>query len=84
MLIQVKDTGRGINPDEIEHIFDHFSRRRSPEGQDLGGLGIGLALSKMIVDLHHGKIWAENTPGGGATFNFIIPLLKDARGKLLN
>jgi len=83
LLIQVKDTGRGISFEELEHIFDPY-RRRSSEKQALGGLGIGLAISKMIIELHHGKIWAENNPGGGAVFSFIIPLKSNVQGNRPN
>ncbi len=75
VLVQVKDTGRGIKPDDLKDVFDPY-RRKSPEGQELSGLGIGLALSKMFVDLHKGNIWAESN-SGGSTFSFTIPVYLD-------
>jgi PAS domain S-box-containing protein len=79
VITQVEDTGRGIGQEEMENLFDPYWRKSS-SGQDLGGLGIGLALSKIFVDLHQGKIWAESTPGQGSMFSFIIPIAKDDKG----
>jgi PAS domain S-box-containing protein len=76
LLVRVKDTGRGIRKEEMENLFDPYLRK-SPIGQELGGLGIGLALCKIFIELHQGKIWAESTPGQGATFSFTIPLAKN-------
>ncbi len=77
VLVQVKDTGKGIEKEEMENLFDPFLRK-THEGQDLGGLGIGLALSKMFIDLHQGKIWAESTPSSGSTFSFTVPVFSAA------
>jgi PAS domain S-box-containing protein len=71
--VSVKDSGRGIGPEEMEHLFDPYRRKRN-EGQELGGLGIGLALSKMYIDLHGGKIEVESEAGQGSTFRFTVPI----------
>jgi PAS domain S-box-containing protein len=76
VLVEVQDTGRGIDKDQMEDLFDPYLRK-VPEGQAFGGLGIGLALSKMLVNLHQGKIWAESNPGGGSIFRFTIPVYKE-------
>lgn len=73
LVIEVEDDGPGIPLEKGEHIFQpYFSR--GDQTEHLGGLGLGLALSKMLVELHHGRIWARNRPGGGANFGFSIPL----------
>jgi PAS domain S-box-containing protein len=81
-LIRIQDTGRGIDDEQMKYLFDLY--RRKVMDDKLSGLGIGLTLSKMFVDLHKGKIWAESIPGQGSTFSFIIPLAKDAKGNLLS
>lgn len=80
--ISVSDTGRGIPPEELVRIFDPFyqvgdSGKNSGDGATVG-TGIGLSLTKMIVDLHHGVIWAENNPGGGAVFHVVLPVNREA------
>jgi len=67
MLIQVIDNGPGV--DNTEKIFDAFMTTKED------GMGIGLAVSRSIVEAHDGRLWAENTPGGGATFSMALPLL---------
>jgi PAS domain S-box-containing protein len=74
VITQIKDTGRGIEKKEMEHLFDPYRRQRIKE--ELGGLGIGLALSKLFVDMHKGKIWAESS-ATGSTFSFTIPIYKE-------
>jgi len=72
VVVKVKDTGRGISPEEKENLFDPY-RRKVNEGQELGGLGIGLTLSKMYIELQGGQIEVESEPGRGSTFRFTIP-----------
>jgi PAS domain S-box-containing protein len=70
--VEVEDTGREIRKEELERLFDPY-QRRGAEGQELSGLGIGLALSKIIIDLHHGEIKVESEIGKGAKFSFTVP-----------
>jgi len=70
--IRVADTGRGIAPDQLEHIFDRFYR--AEHGQRTGGLGLGLAIAKDLVTAHGGMIWAESELGQGTVFHFTLPL----------
>ena len=72
-LVRVKDTGRGIPKKEQTRIFEPYERR-STDRERLSGLGLGLALCRYLVKLHHGKIWVESQSGKGATFAFSIPL----------
>jgi signal transduction histidine kinase len=66
MLIQVIDNGPGV--DDTDRIFDAFVTTKEK------GMGIGLAVSRTIVEAHGGRLWAENCPNGGAKFNIVLPL----------
>jgi len=69
----ISDTGCGIGPDEIEKVFERFYRAAGAS-QDAGGFGLGLPITKGLVELHGGKIWVESTPGVGSRFYFRIPI----------
>jgi signal transduction histidine kinase len=73
-LISVTDTGLGIPPDEIGHVFERFRRVRSGAAQSIPGTGLGLTIVKQIVEMHGGKIWVESAVGHGSAFHFTIPL----------
>ena len=68
LLIRVEDTGPGINPEILSKLFTKFASK-----SDMG-TGLGLFISKGIVEAHGGKIWAENNPNRGATFSFTLPI----------
>jgi len=67
----VSDTGTGVRPDQLESIFERFWQV-TPD--DRRGLGLGLFISRCIVEAHGGRLWAESTPGQGSTFYFTLPL----------
>lgn len=75
-LISISDTGCGIAEKALGKIFNPFYQEKKNKGniRNTQGTGIGLALCKGIIDLHHGKISAENNPEGGATFTITIPM----------
>jgi signal transduction histidine kinase/CheY-like chemotaxis protein len=73
ILIHVKDDGQGIDPQQIPYVFDRFYQSDNREPHEHEGLGIGLALSKEIVQLHHGVIDADSTPEKGSTFTITLP-----------
>jgi PAS domain S-box-containing protein len=73
-LVTVADTGLGIPPDEIGHVFERFRRVRSGAAQSIAGTGLGLTIVKQIVEMHGGKIWVESAVGHGSAFHFTIPL----------
>lgn len=72
VLVAVADNGPGVPPEYCEAIFGKYQRIRR-EGAPKG-LGLGLALCRMAIEAHGGRIWVEDTPGGGATFKFTLPL----------
>ncbi|HEX9074461.1 MAG TPA: DUF4118 domain-containing protein, partial [Anaerolineae bacterium] len=71
VMVRVADRGPGIPPGDEERIFDKFYRARPNGG---GGVGLGLTVCRGIVQAHGGKIWAQNRDGGGAVFQFTLPL----------
>jgi two-component system, LuxR family, sensor kinase FixL len=66
--VDVADTGCGLDPAVVEGLFEPFRTTKS------NGMGIGLSISRMIVEAHYGKIWAAPNPDGGAIFSFTLPL----------
>ena len=73
--IQVIDTGRGINPDFLPHIFERFRQSDSTSIRKHGGLGLGLAIVRELVELHRGTVTAQSPgEGRGATFTVRLPL----------
>ena len=71
VLVSVSDTGSGIAPDVADQLFQPFvtSKRH--------GMGVGLSISRTIIEAHGGKIWAEPNPGGGTIFLFTLSAVKD-------
>jgi signal transduction histidine kinase len=70
--IAVADTGPGIPAEDSESIFEEFEQ--TTEGKQIGGTGLGLPLSRKLVELHGGRLWVESTPGKGSTFRFTLPV----------
>jgi CheY-like chemotaxis protein len=82
--IRVSDTGEGITPDFLPRIFERFSQADSSATRRHGGLGIGLALVKQLVELHGGRVRAASDgPGLGATFVIELPVAVLSRGESL-
>jgi signal transduction histidine kinase/Na+/proline symporter len=73
-LISVADEGPGIPPDRLEQIFERFQQARDPQKSHPLGTGLGLTISREIVERLGGKIWVESEPGAGAVFSFTVPL----------
>ncbi|HEX5593716.1 MAG TPA: HAMP domain-containing sensor histidine kinase [Solirubrobacterales bacterium] len=76
--ISVSDNGPGIPPDQLERIFERFTRGDAGLTQRVGGTGLGLAISKSLVELHGGSISAESTVGQGSTFHVRLPIATGA------
>ncbi len=73
--ISVEDTGIGIREEDLPKLFKEFSQIDSGYSKTYEGTGLGLALSKRLVDLHGGRIWAESQIGKGSKFTFAIPII---------
>ncbi|MNR13724.1 Alkaline phosphatase synthesis sensor protein PhoR [compost metagenome] len=78
LKLSVQDFGPGIDPSEQAEIFSRFYQVKRLNG-NASGLGIGLYISKEIVDRHQGRIWVESIPGEGATFSFELPLMLETK-----
>jgi len=70
VAIHVSDSGPGIPPADVEHLFENFWQARR---NDHRGVGLGLAIAKAVVEAHGGKIWCESAVGHGSTFSFTLP-----------
>jgi signal transduction histidine kinase len=73
VFFEVSDTGDGIPPEDREHLFEAFYRSRSSNAQAVPGTGLGLTITKAIVDAHHGTIAVECPDGAGTTFRVVLP-----------
>ncbi|HWR23214.1 MAG TPA: HAMP domain-containing sensor histidine kinase [Feifaniaceae bacterium] len=71
--VTVEDTGEGIAKKDLPYIFERFYRADASRSSRTGGIGVGLAIAKAIVELHHGGIEAKSEPGGGAMFTVTLP-----------
>jgi PAS domain S-box-containing protein len=73
--VTVRDTGRGIDPGVLPHVFERFRQGDSSTTRDVGGLGLGLAIVRHYVEMHGGRVWAASEGiGTGATFTIELPL----------
>jgi len=73
LLVSISDTGAGLPPENTERIFDAFHTTK-PQGT-----GMGLAITRSILESHGGRIWATRNQGAGATFHFTLPVEAEAR-----
>jgi len=79
VILSISNEGEGIRPEDLPHIFDRYYRaKRISGGRD--GLGLGLFITRILVEAHDGKIWVENSPGRGCTFNVAFPLSSSLKG----
>jgi signal transduction histidine kinase len=77
VLIQVSDTGIGITEENLPKLFNRFTQIDASATRRHEGTGVGLALSKELVELHQGEIWAESEAGSGTVISFTLPYLRD-------
>jgi signal transduction histidine kinase len=75
LRVSISDTGMGIAAEQLDRIFDRFYQVDSASTRKVGGSGLGLSISKAIVEAHGGCIWAESQPSSGSTFHFTLPLV---------
>jgi len=78
LVVEVQDTGVGISQDDQKLLFEPY-RSLESDRERLSGLGLGLSLSKTLVELHGGRIWVKSEKGKGSTFGFSIPLTKSSQ-----
>ena len=81
ILVSISDTGRGIEADKLNQIFNKFFQVNSGTNREFGGLGLGLTVTKQMIELHGGTIWVESVLGKGSTFHFTLPILAQANPK---
>ena len=72
-LVSITDQGIGISPEYLDHIFERFYRVRNTASLQYSGIGLGLYVTKAIVEGHGGRIWVTNNEGFGCTFSFTVP-----------
>jgi signal transduction histidine kinase len=72
--ISIKDTGIGVPPEDQEHLFERFFRASNVQQLDTSGVGLGLYIVKMLVELQGGTIWFDSMVGQGTTFYVNLPV----------
>ncbi len=72
-LVSVSDQGIGVNPEYFDHIFERFYRVRNSASRQYSGIGMGLYIARVIVEVHGGTIWLTSNQGTGSTFYFTLP-----------
>lgn len=77
LIVSVKDTGKGIDAEDLPHIFERFYQSHAKNKIYSGGSGIGLAFSKRLVDMHYGYISAESEPDQGTTITVRLPIISE-------
>jgi signal transduction histidine kinase len=81
--LYIRDTGAGIPPEDIPHLFQKFYRVDNSATRTIGGTGLGLFISRKIVELYQGRIWVESTIGKGSTFYINLPRLTTQKAEQL-
>jgi len=81
VIVSVADQGVGIAPEHLNHLFEKFFRIRSGLARHVVGSGLGLPISRTIIESHGGRIWAESQPGQGSVFYFTLPLHAEEQGE---
>lgn len=77
IIVSIRDEGVGISKEKQNKIFDRFYRADRARTRKLGGAGLGLAITRELVEAHYGKIWVKSIEGKGATFYFTLPLMNE-------
>ncbi len=80
LRVSVKDTGIGIRSEDMDRIFNEFEQADNSYTRRYEGTGIGLSLTKRLVEMHGGLIWVESRVGEGSIFSFVMPLLERKKG----
>ncbi len=77
IAVEIRDTGEGILPEDLPHVFERFYRAEKSRSRQTGGAGLGLAIAKGIIEAHGGQIGVESLPGKGTRFYFALPSKTD-------
>ncbi len=75
--VAIIDDGIGISIKDLPHVFERFYQAESHLTRQHGGMGLGLSVAKVMIELHEGRIWAESVPNRGSQFTFLLPLDRD-------
>jgi signal transduction histidine kinase len=82
VAVSIHDTGIGIPADKFESIFQSFEQVDASIAREYGGTGLGLTITKQLVELHGGKIWVESEIGKGSTFTFTLPISEVSKSEV--
>ena len=83
VLISIKDTGLGIPTEDIPHLFQKFYRVDNMDRQEIGGTGLGLYLSRRLIEAMQGRLWVESVFGQGSTFFVELPRIDSQQAEQL-
>ncbi len=78
-LVEIRDSGSGVPPDALPHIFERFYRVDRSRSREEGGTGLGLAIARKLAEAHRGTLIAANNPEGGALFSLSLPLHRSSK-----
>lgn len=81
LAVTISDTGIGIPEDKLERIFEAFEQAEGSTAREYGGTGLGLAVTKQLVELHHGQLTVNSTVGAGSQFIFTLPVAEEESGE---
>ena len=76
-VVEVRDTGAGISPDDLPHVFERFYRAAKDRSRNTGGAGLGLSIARWIAEKHGGEVECESTVESGSVFRVRLPIIID-------